>query len=71
MLNAISSADIEAKRRSVNLAYELHGFHSREYQQGFDELHDMRMDFMAAQFRTERGLPPDAITPYCGTRWTH
>lgn len=71
MPRVITEADIEAKRREVNQAYERHGFHSREYQQGFDQLHDMRMDFMAQNYRKEWGLPPDAKTPYCGTRWTH
>ena len=65
MAIAVSKTDVEAKRREVNAAYSTHGFHSREYQDSFDELHDMNMMFMAGQFRKERGLPPNARTPYC------
>lgn len=69
--NTVTSADIEAQRKVVNDAYDRYGFHSPEYQQSFDRLHDMRMDFMADGYRSERGLPPNAKTPYCGTRWSH
>ncbi len=57
--------EIQAKRREVIRAYYTHGFHSREYQEGFDQLHEMNMAFMAGEFRKERGLPPNAKTPYC------
>lgn len=56
---------IRAKRREVNLTYAEHGVQSKEYQQSFDELHDMNLVFMAEQFRKNRGLPPNAKTPYC------
>lgn len=61
----IKMQEIEAKRQSVRQAYADHGFHSVEYQQGFDELHVMNMQFMAEQYRNERGLSPHARTPYC------
>jgi hypothetical protein len=56
---------IYLKARSVRHAYSQHGFHSVEYQQGFDELSVMRKECMAAQFRAEYGLPPNGMTPYC------
>lgn len=59
-----TSADIQAKRRRVNKAYSEHGFPSPEYDKEFDELHDMRLKFMAIQYRRERGLPPGSKTPY-------
>lgn len=62
---ATAKADIEAKRHEVRKAYAAHGFYSTEYRQAFDELHDMNMAFMAAGFRKNRGLPPNATTPYC------
>lgn len=65
MAVTISEADIAAKRHEVRHAYAENGFHSKEYQQGFDELHDMNLLFMANRFRTERGLPSNAKTPYC------
>lgn len=68
MATAITSATIEAKRQEVRRAYSDYGFHSKQYQQGFDELHDLNMLFMANKFRASRGLPPNAKTPYCPTR---
>lgn len=68
MATIITRASIEAKRLQVRQAYAIHGFHSKEYQQSFDELHDLNMVFMAANFRASRGLPPDAKTPYCPNR---
>lgn len=62
---ARDAANINVKRHDVNVAYCIHGFHSDEYQKSFDELHEMNMTFMANQFRKERGLPPNARTPYC------
>lgn len=62
---SVTKGAIKAKRREVNHAYSAFGFHSREYQQSFDELHEMNMTYMAEQFRKERGLPPNAKTPYC------
>lgn len=59
--------DIERKRNEVRAAYSQRGFHSKEYQQSFDELHDMNLLYMATSFRAERGLPPSAKTPYCPT----
>jgi hypothetical protein len=56
--------DIQAKRREVNTAYSRYGFHSAAYQRSFDELHDMSMVYMAERYRAERGLPPNAWTPY-------
>ena len=61
----VTKADIEAKRERVRQAYAEHGFHSTEYQTGFDELSDLCKQHMAEQFRQERGLPPNARTPYC------
>lgn len=62
----VTKADIEAKRERVRQAYAEHGFHSTEYQTEFDELSDLCKQHMAAeQFRHERGLPPNAGTPYC------
>lgn len=61
----IDPANIEVKRHEVNAAYRTHGFHSSRYQKSFDELHEMNMTFMANRFRKERGLPPNARTPYC------
>lgn len=63
----ITIAEIARKRVAVNHAYVAHGFHSPEYQNSFDELHDMNMLFMADQFRREWGLPPTSRTPYCPT----
>lgn len=71
MAEIVSQVDIDVKRREVNQAYAVYGFNSQEYQQGFDELHDMQMQFMADNFRKERGLPPNAKTPYCGSPWSH
>lgn len=64
MANQIGLVDIENKRRRVNEAYFKHGFPSEEYEREFDELHDMRLTFMANKFRAERGLPPGSKTPY-------
>lgn len=61
----ITQSDIARKQQAVRQAYAAHGFHSSEYQRGFDELHDLRMRFMAQQFRKHRGLPPNYRTPYC------
>lgn len=62
---SITKAHIKFKRHEVNQAYATHGVHSAEYQKSFDELHDMNMTFMADHFRKDRGLPPNAKTPYC------
>lgn len=62
---AVSEAEIHAKRREVRRGYSTLGFHSQEYQEAFDQLHEMNMAFMADRFRKERGLPPNAKTPYC------
>lgn len=60
----VSLLDLQAKSRRVNEAYAKHGFPSAEYHREFDELHDMRMTFMANKYRAEWGLPPDGKTPY-------
>lgn len=65
MARTVTLACIEAKRSEVREAYATQGFHSREYQRSFDELHDMNLEYMASRFRNERGLPPSAKTPYC------
>lgn len=59
------SPEIQRKRREVNDAYSTGGgVQSPEYQKSFEELHDMNLVAMANQFRNERGLPPNAKTPY-------
>lgn len=70
MSQSVRNDAIEAKRRQVLEAYLKHGVGSSEYEEAFDELHDMRMDAMAEGYRHERGLPPGAKTPYCGSRWS-
>jgi len=64
-MDRIKNANIEAKRREVNHAYAVYGVQSKEYQQSFDNLHNMNMTFMADRYRKEWGLPPNAKTPYC------
>jgi hypothetical protein len=63
----ITTDAIARKRVAVNRAYAAHGFHSPEYQNSFDELHDLNMLFMAHEFRREWGLPASSRTPYCST----
>lgn len=70
MTQTVCNDAIEAKRQQVLEAYSKYGVGSREYEGAFDELHDMRMDAMAEDYRNERGLPPGATTPYCGARWS-
>lgn len=53
-----------AMRREVNRLYDTFGFKSREYQEAFNKLHYMNMAWMAEGYREERGLSPNAITPY-------
>ena len=64
VFHPMDSDAVKAKRVEVNDNYAKYGFHSQEYQKSWEELHVMTMQAMAAQFRTERGLPPDAKTPY-------
>ena len=61
----LTTTDLARKRAEVRTAYDTHGFHSRNYQQAFDELHVMNLQYMADAFRKERGLPPGSKTPYC------
>lgn len=61
----ITKADVERKRNEVRKNYSTHGFHSDEYQNSFNELHDLGLAYMAQEYRNERGLPPNAKTPYC------
>ncbi|MCZ2113541.1 MAG: hypothetical protein LC131_06870 [Anaerolineae bacterium] len=61
----VTDEEIAVKQQSVRKAYSEHGFHSRQYQNGFDELHNLRMRSMAQKYRLERGLPPGSKTPYC------
>lgn len=51
--------------QKVRAAYAKTGGINPEYEREFDKLSDMRRANMATQFRSERGLPPDANTPYC------
>ncbi|MNC83728.1 hypothetical protein D3C75_1378500 [compost metagenome] len=53
--------------RKVNAAYGKTGCVNPEYEREFDILSDMRRVNMAVQFRSERGLPPTAKTPYDST----
>jgi len=62
---AAQKKEISAKRQALSAAYSQHGFHSDQYQQGFDQLHDLNLALMANQFRLARGLGPYAKTPYC------
>lgn len=64
MKKSNESPEIQAKRREVNDAYKAGGVQSEAYKKSFDELHDMNQVVMANQFRAERGLPPNAETPY-------
>jgi hypothetical protein len=54
-------------RKKVLNAYSAN---PEQYEKLFARLHDLRMDHMAQNYREIRGLPPNAKTPYCGTRWT-
>jgi len=62
---AITTTELARKRAEVNDAYYIYGFHSVQYHQSFDELHDMNLLFMAERFRRVHGLPPGSRTPYC------
>jgi hypothetical protein len=56
---------IEAEQSvKVNAAYAVTGGLNPDYEREFDILSDMRRAHMGEQFRMERGLPPDAKTPY-------
>ena len=55
----ITVQQIADQQQRVRVAYSDQGFHSAAYQQGFDKL-----QYMAQQYRNERGLPPNARTPY-------
>ena len=57
--------ELEAKRQQVREAYAQFGFPSAEYAKEFDELHELGMRLMAAQYREERGMHAKAETPYC------
>jgi hypothetical protein len=49
----------------VRVAYVKYGFNSNEYNKQFDELHELRMRFMAATYRKEHGIESNkAKTPY-------
>lgn len=63
-LNKLKKA-VEIKRVEVNKHYATCGFESHQYQNSFDELHDLNIIYMAAQFRHERGMPKHFKTPYC------
>jgi hypothetical protein len=56
---------IETQARKVRDAYFKTGGLNPEYEKEFDILSDMRRASMAQNFRNERGLPPNAKTPYC------
>ncbi|AGN82453.1 MULTISPECIES: hypothetical protein [Pseudomonas] len=55
---------IEAQAQKVEAAYAVTGSVNPEYEREFDILSDMRRAEMAKEFRSERGLPPTAKTPY-------
>lgn len=56
---------IDAQAVVVREAYAKANGLSPEYEREFDKLSDMRGKKMADDFRSARGLPPDAKTPYC------
>lgn len=60
----VTDEEIASKQQAVRKVYSEHGFHSSQYQNGFDELHNLRMRRMAEKYRLERGLPPGSKTPY-------
>ena len=60
----MSCRDEEIQAQRVREAYAKTGSRNPEFERECDILHDMRLDNMATQFRSERGLPPDAKTPY-------
>ena len=62
-LNTQSAIDAQAV--VVNQAYAKTNGLNPEYEREFDKLSDMRWKKMADDFRSARGLPPDAKTPYC------
>lgn len=61
----IDSKEVAAQAQKVRQAYAKTGDCNPEYRREFDVLSDMRRKEMADKFRDERGLPPDAKTPYC------
>lgn len=59
-----AAAAIALQAQRVNEAYAKTNGCNPEYNREFDILSNMRKVSMANQFRDERGLPPDAKTPY-------
>lgn len=59
---------IQAQQKVVRAAYATTNDCNPEYKAQFDILSDLRRASMAQAFRDERGLPPDAQTPYCPTQ---
>ena len=63
-----SQSEIQQKRKEVNEAYGIYqkfGYGKARYEVLFDELSAMNKLNMAQEFRNNRGLPPQAKTPYC------
>lgn len=55
---------LNEQAKKVREAYAKTSSVNPEYEREFDILSDMRADAQANSFRQERGLPPDAKTPY-------
>ncbi|TNC80872.1 MAG: hypothetical protein C9356_12160 [Oleiphilus sp.] len=55
---------IEQQASKVRTLYARHQRCTAEYEREFAILHQMRLDQMAAEFRSSRGLSDHAKTPY-------
>lgn len=56
---------INVQRNLVNQYYTKFGFNSKEYNQAFDDLHNLNLQYMAEQYRKTWGFSSNTKTPYC------
>ena len=57
--------ELEEKRQDVRSAYVKYGFNSPEYDKQFEQLHQLTMCFMAANYRKLNGIISHKTkTPY-------
>ena len=57
---------LEEERQKTRRLYVEFGFHSREYQEQFDSVHELSMKYEAMNYRSIHGyLANYGYTPYC------
>lgn len=60
----ITKKQLESKRQQVRNVFSKYGFNSEQYNQAFEELHDLNIKYMEQQYRAERGWSQNRLTPY-------